>query len=63
MAKIGCDSRGIAIMQDKMIFKVMKVEGINAKDANLLKQTFLAKGGEVALARGAADLSIEQTDA
>ncbi|WP_346354642.1 dihydropteroate synthase [Azotosporobacter soli] len=62
MQAIGCDVRGIAIMQDKILFKVMKIEGIEAKNANLLKQTFLAKGGEVAVARGVADLSVTHTD-
>ncbi len=62
MQAIGCDARGIVIMQDKILFKVMKIEGIEAKNANLLKQTFLAKGGEVAVARGVADLSVAHTD-
>lgn len=49
-------------MAAKAVFKTIKVEGVTAKAANLLKQTFLAKGGEVAVARGTADLSIERTD-
>ncbi len=62
MAAIGCDVKGIGIMQEKMLFKVIKIEGIIAKNANLLKQTFLAKGGEVAVGRGVADMSVEKTD-
>ena len=45
-------------MANKATFKVIKLEKILSKDANLLKQTFLAKGGEVAVARGTADLSM-----
>lgn len=60
--KIGCDRRGIHIMAPKAIFKTIKLEGIATKDANLLKQTFLAKGGEVAVSRGTADLSVDYTD-
>lgn len=62
LAKINCDEVGINIMASKAIFKTLKVENISTKAANLLKQTFLAKGGEVAVARGTADLSIEFTD-
>lgn len=59
---IGCQPQGLAIMMSKSIFKTVKLEGILSKEANLLKQTFLAKGGEVAIGKGCADLSIDQSD-
>ncbi|MEG6585864.1 dihydropteroate synthase [Dendrosporobacter sp. 1207_IL3150] len=59
---IDCDPSGINIMSPKSIFKTIKLEKIPAREANLLKQTFLAKGGEVAVARGTANLSIDYTD-
>jgi dihydropteroate synthase len=62
LAKVNCDKMGIRIMSNKAVFRVMKLENVSARDANLLKQTFLAKGGEVAVGRGTADLSIEYTD-
>ncbi|MBP2628598.1 MAG: dihydropteroate synthase [Firmicutes bacterium] len=62
LSKIKCDKAGISIMSNKAIFKIIKLQKVCAKDANLLKQTFLAKGGEVAVARGTADLSIPYTD-
>lgn len=62
LKKINCDMSGVNIMQDKAVFKVVKLENISTKAANLLKQTFLAKGGEVAVARGTADLSVPATD-
>lgn len=62
MRYVGCDDMGINIMSPKAIFKTIKLENVPAKAANLLKQTFLAKGGEVAVARGCADLSIDSTD-
>ena len=37
-------------MSDKAVFTTLKLEDVSAKAANLLKQTFLAKGGEVAVA-------------
>ena len=62
LSKIKCDKIGISIMSNKAILKIIKMQKVSAKDANLLKQTFLAKGGEVAVARGTADLSVRYTD-
>lgn len=62
LARVNCDKTGIRIMSNKAVFRIIKVENISTKDANLLKQTFLAKGGEAAVGRGTADLSIAYTD-
>lgn len=62
MEKIECTAAGIAIMKDKAVFKVIKLTDINTKAANILKQTFLSKGGEVAISRHCADLSRETSD-
>lgn len=61
MSEMGCDPAGIAIMTPKALFKTVYIECVTTKAANLLKQTFLAKGAEVAVARGTADLSAPQT--
>lgn len=60
--KIGCDSQGLRIMQHKAVYKTIKVEKLTTKEANLLKQTFLGKGGDVAVSRHSADLSHAETD-
>ncbi len=62
MNDIGCDPGGTAIMQNKALFRVIKVEGLATKAANILKQTMLAKGGEAAVRRGTVDLSADKTD-
>ena len=62
MKKIECTSAGIAIMKDKAVFKVIKLTDINTKAANILKQTFLSKGGEVAISCHCADLSRDTSD-
>lgn len=62
LARLGCDPAGINIMSAKAVFRIVKLEKVPAKAANLLKQTFLAKGGEAALARGTADLSVATSD-
>lgn len=62
MSDIGCDPGGTAIMQNKALFRAIKVEGLATKAANILKQTMLAKGGEAAVRRGTVDLSVDKTD-
>lgn len=59
---IGCDEAGIAIMKEKLVFRVVRVENVPLKAAIILKQTFLAKGGEAATARGVAGLTAETSD-
>ena len=61
MQQMGCDPAGVSIMTPKAMFNTVYIESISTKAANLLKQTFLAKGAEVAVARGTADLSDPQT--
>ena len=41
---------------------MIKLYDVNSKAANILKQTFLSKGGEVAISRHCADLSKETSD-
>ena len=43
MQDIHCTDAGIKIMQDKALFKVIKLYDVNSKAANILKQTFLSK--------------------
>lgn len=61
LQRMGCDPAGVSIMTPKAIFRTVYIESISTKAANLLKQTFLAKGAEVAVARGTADLSASAT--
>lgn len=61
--KIGCDPVGVQIMKEKAVYRVIKISRIRSKAANLLKQTFLGKGGEVAVSSASADLREEYTDA
>lgn len=60
--RMGCDPAGSAIMAPKALFRTICIDNVSTKAANLLKQTFLAKGAEVAVARGTADFSVDCTD-
>ncbi len=62
MLAIGTDPRGAAIMREKAVFRVVAVRDVPLRAANLLKQTFLAKGGEAAVSRETAALTAERTD-
>ena len=53
---------GVRIMQEKAVFRVLRLQKLPTKAANLLKQTFLAKGADAAVSRHSADLSAEYTD-
>lgn len=59
---VNCDTAGAAIMSNKAAFKTIKVENVVSKAALILKQTFLSKGGEASVSRGAADYSDPYTD-
>jgi len=60
--KIGVDTGGIEIMAKKAIYRLMKIENVEVRAANILKQEMLARGGEAAVARGVYDLKGRVTD-
>jgi len=62
LTRICCDPAGISIMAPKAVSRAIKIESVSVKAANLLKQTFLAKGGEVAVSRDTASFTAEKTD-
>jgi len=59
---IGSDERGVAIMTDKAVHCVVKLEGLDVRSANILKQEALSIGGEAAISRGVWDLKTRETD-
>ncbi|MDD5491528.1 MAG: dihydropteroate synthase [bacterium] len=61
MAKIGVDPYGIRLMADKADLIVIKIEKIDHRAANILKQEMLSLGGETACAR--AVMSLKQGSA
>ena len=59
---IGSDAGGIRIMREKAVFRVVRLQAVPTKAANLMKQAFLARGADAAVSRHSADLSEECTD-
>ena len=63
MKKMGVDPTGVRLMEGKTLHFNLKVEGIEPRTANLLKQEMLALGGDVAVDGRGLDCSAEKTDA
>ncbi|MEA3470523.1 MAG: dihydropteroate synthase [Thermodesulfobacteriota bacterium] len=63
LKRVGVDPHGIKAMIHKMENLNILLEGIECKVANILKQEMLSLGGDVAVARGSVECSIEKTDA
>ncbi|MFV9511707.1 dihydropteroate synthase [Tepidibacillus sp. LV47] len=60
--KIGADEAGIRLMAPKAEMKVIKLQRVSLKAANLLKQEMLAKGGDAVLHRDVSTLKQEISD-
>jgi len=63
MGKVGVDATGIKLMTGKTLHYNLKIEGIDPRTANLLKQVMLSVGGDAALDRKGLDCSAQSTDA
>jgi dihydropteroate synthase len=63
MGKVGVDPTGMKLMKGKTLHYNLKVEGIDPRTANLLKQEMLSVGGDAALDRRGLDCSSSSTDA
>ncbi len=63
MGMVGVDATGIKLMKGKSLHFNFKVEGINPRIANLLKQEMLSLGGDAALDGRGLDCSTKQTNA
>jgi dihydropteroate synthase len=63
LGKVGVDATGLKLMKGKTLHFNLKIEGIDPRTANLLKQEMLSVGGDAALDRRGLDCSIRSTDA
>jgi len=62
LERIGADPAGVAMMAGKMFTRCLRVNSLQCRQANILKQEMLALGGDAAVARGTVACSIESTD-
>ncbi|MGQ9647868.1 MAG: dihydropteroate synthase [Thermodesulfobacteriota bacterium] len=62
MGKVGVDPTGMRLMKGKTLHYNLKVEGIDPRTANLLKQEMLSLGGDAAVDKRGLDCSISLMD-
>lgn len=62
LAEVGTTARGAEIMADKMLFHVVKLTDVDTRAANILKQSLLSKGADVAVSAATVNLAAEKTD-
>lgn len=62
MQAIGVTGRGIEIMSEKALFQVIRLERVDTRAANILKQTMLSQGAEAAVSASTVNLAAEFTD-
>ncbi|NQS89785.1 dihydropteroate synthase, partial [Patescibacteria group bacterium] len=63
IAKTGVNEKAFAILKRKSKTIIFKIYDIDARGANILKQEFLSKGGDVAVHKSVASFKIPHTDA
>ena len=63
MGRVGVDAIGMKLMSGKTLHFNLKMEGINPRTANLLKQELLSLGGDAALDKRGFDCSAPETGA
>ena len=63
MSSIGVDPIGIKLMAPKLLHLNLKLEGLTAPQANILKQEMLSVGGEAVVSRGVITCDVATTDA
>lgn len=62
MSEIGVTNRGMEIMAEKAVFRSIRLENVDTRAANILKQTMLSQGAEVAVSAGTINLAAPYTD-
>lgn len=62
IAGVGADEGGVRWMAPKAVHRVLKISGVSPKQANIIKQEMLGKGGEAAVCRGVVDSSAAVSD-
>ena len=62
MQAIGVTSRGVEIMVEKALFQAIRLERVDTRAANILKQTMLSQGAEAAVSAATINLAAPYTD-
>lgn len=61
IAAVGADPAGCRWMAPKAVHRLVMLDGVQPRQANIIKQELLGKGGEAAVARGVVDCLVAET--
>jgi len=61
IASVGADRAGCRWMAPKAVHRLVMLDGVQPRQANIIKQEMLGKGGEAAVARGVIDCSADES--
>ena len=61
IASVGADSAGCRWMAPKAVHRLVVLDGVQPRQANIIKQELLGKGGEAAVSRGVVDCSVAES--
>ncbi len=62
MTELEVSGPGVRIMNEKALFRVVRVRDLDVRAANILKQEMLSRGGEVATSRAVYELGAERAN-
>ena len=62
LADLGASAPGVRLMAPKAVHRLVRLSGVNPRQANVIKQEMLARGGDAAVHRGVLDGSVERSD-
>lgn len=62
LKELGVSARGVEIMVPKALFQVIRLEKVDTRAANILKQTMLSQGAECAVSAATVNLAAPYTD-
>ncbi len=61
IASVGADRAGCVWMAPKAVHRLVMLDGVQPKQANIIKQEMLGKGGEAAVSKGVVDHSVPES--
>jgi len=62
IASVGATAPGVRLMAPKAVHRLLRLSGADARQANVIKQEMLARGGDAAVHRGVLDGSAQTGD-
>ncbi len=62
LQKIGTGPQGVEIMKAKAVYRIIKIDDLDMRAANILKQEILSRGGEAAVSYNAVGFKGKYTD-